>query len=596
MLQTYSQVWDLDVIFPGGSSSTYLDQHLKEIKRDFPALKEKILALDITTDAIDVSEWSHCINGLQEMSGRISEASAFISCLNAQNARDEQAQLLRGKSTQLLACLQSVQTSLESKITKLTDKAWSRLIEDERLQPISYQLSEIRTLAKEKLSADQEALVSDLSVDGYHSWGQMYNKIVGQIQIPIEENGEVVYLSAGQAANKMDHPDRSVRQKVFKAWEAAWQQEAPIFSTVLNHIAGYRLQLYKHRGWDSVLKEPLDDNRMKKETLEVMWAAIEDAKQRLIPYLERKAELLGVKRLGFSDVYAPLPGDQTSFTYDEAAQFIFEQFNTFHPDMANFSRKAFEERWIEAEDRPGKRPGGFCTSFPLKKQTRIFMTFAGTSNNVSTLAHELGHAYHQYVMTDLPLLAQKYAMNVAETASTFAELLVTDAAIKQAESKETKITLLEDKLQRAVAFFMDIHTRFLFETRFYEARKQGPVSAEDLCSLMIEAQKEGFAGILDEYHPHFWASKLHFYNTYVPFYNFPYTFGFLFSMGIYARSLSEGDSFAEKYVQLLRDTGSMTVEDLAMKHLGVDLTQRYFWDHAVELVLADVKEFLALTE
>lgn len=223
------------------------------------------------------------------------------------------------------------------------------------------------------------------------------------------------------------------------------------------------------------------------------------------------------------------------------------------------------------------------------------MTFSGSASNVSTLAHELGHAFHQEAMLQVRQLNRAYAMNVAETASTFAEMIVADAALKQAETKDEKLFLLEDKIQRSVAMFMNIHARFLFETRFYEERKQGVVPAEKLNELMEAAQKEAFA-IRGEYHPHFWASKLHFHITGVPFYNFPYTFGYLFSLGIYARALREKADFEEKYIALLCDTASMTVEDLAMKHLGADLTERSFWEDAVRLAVQDVQEFLELTE
>ncbi|WP_042164379.1 M3 family metallopeptidase, partial [Paenibacillus gorillae] len=256
---------------------------------------------------------------------------------------------------------------------------------------------------------------------------------------------------------------------------------------------------------------------------------------------------------------------------------------------------ALKQGWVEAEDRAGKRPGGFCTAFPKDGQTRIFMTYAGTPDNVSTLAHELGHAYHQHVMNDLPAFSQEYAMNVAETASTFAELIVSDSAMKAATDKEEKIGLLENKIQNSVAFYMNIHARFLFETRFFEKRRQGMVTATELSELMEAAQREAFSGTLGEVHPHFWASKLHFYLTDVPFYNFPYTFGYLFSAGIYARAQQEGPAFAERYVQLLRDTGSMTVEELAQKHLGVKLDEEGFWRDAVALTNEDIKLFLELT-
>jgi oligoendopeptidase F len=198
-------------------------------------------------------------------------------------------------------------------------------------------------------------------------------------------------------------------------------------------------------------------------------------------------------------------------------------------------------------------------------------------------------------MHGVPTLNRFYASNVAETASTFAEMIVADAAVKYAKDEKEKISLLEDKIQRSVAFYMNIHARFLFETRFYEERKNGLVSVEKLNELMVEAQKEAYCGALDEYDSTFWASKMHFFITQVPFYNFPYTFGYLFSLGIYSQALEEGTNYEDKYISLLKDTASMTVEDLAMKHLGVDLTQRDFWEKAVKKSLEDVEEFLELT-
>nr|WP_232345274.1 M3 family oligoendopeptidase [Paenactinomyces guangxiensis] len=586
----------MNTIYEGGSHSSVLKEELENAEGQMPLLKKKISALDQEIRPGWLDRWHETLEELQHLSNRLHEAASFISCLFSQDMKDEKAQALRARISQIEASYNSVMTILESKISQIPPASWEALIEDPRIQSISFTLQERRQRAMEKLPPEQEELANDLSVDGYVAWGHMYNNIVGRMQIPFEEKGKVTHLSVGQAANKINHPDRAVRRQVFEKWEEAWKKEADLIAATLNHLAGYRLQLYKHRNWDNPLKEPLNDNRMSEETLQAMWQAIEKEKHRLVPFIERKAKLLNVDKLSYYDVHAPLPGNNQAVTYDEAADFIVEQFAKFNPDMAAFARQAFEMRWIEAEDRPNKRPGGFCTSFPVSQQTRIFMTYSGTASNVSTLAHELGHAYHQHVMKDLPAFAQMYAMNVAETASTFAELIVSDAAIKQTATKEEKIILLEEKLQSAISFFMDIHSRFLFETRFYEKRKQGPLSANELCQLMVEAQKEGYAESLAEYHPHFWASKLHFYNTQVPFYNFSYTFGFLFSTGIYDRALAEGPAFAKKYVDLLRDTASMTVEDLAFRHLGVDLTKPDFWENAVRLALSDVDEFLSLTE
>lgn len=619
----YSQTWDLDAIFPGGSESPEFARHLETLEVDIgrlpgfieglpvPATRPSTAADDASSESAashgpaegsddHLAPWHAALERLQDVAARLHEASAFTGCLTAQNVKDEKARLLAGRIAQMWASLDAVFIQASRRMLELPDAVWQALLQDDRFRAVAFALDEMRRRMAERLPPEQETLVSDLAVDGYHGWEELYEILVGRITIPVEEDGRTVHLSVGQAANRMETPDRVARSAIFARWEQAWAGHADLFAAVLNHLAGFRLNLYRRRGWQSILKEPLDVNRMSAATLDAMWDAVEARKGRLLPYLERKARLLGVDALSWHDIAAPLPlrhdGRHRKIAYDEAADFVVEQFGRFSPDMAEFARQAFDNRWIEAEDRPGKQPGGFCTTFPVSRQSRIFMTFGGTADGVRTLAHELGHAFHQHVMRDLPLLVQRYPMSLAETASTFAELIVDDAALHHATDPGEKLLLLEKKLQRLVTFCMNIHARFLFETAMYEARKQGPLSVAQLNELMLNAQKQAYRGAPGEYHPHFWASKLHFYITRVPFYNFPYTFGFLFSTGVYARAKDEGPRFAGRYVELLRDTGRMSVEELARRHLGVDLARPDFWQEALDVALADVDEFLRLTE
>jgi oligoendopeptidase F len=589
-MSTYSLTWDLETFFKGGSDSAEFKAYIDQIGVNLDQLNSQ---LDLIRD---VKELPAVVTTIQSVMNQVREAGAFISCLQAQDVNDKKAGELRGKTTTLSASFQALLGKFDQFLLSVNDQDWNDLISQGEIHSLRFVLEERKERAAEKLSVDQESLILGLGVDGYHGWSQMYDTITGKISIPFEENGEVKQLSIGQAANKFSNADRNVRKSVFESWEQAWEKDGDLISQTLNHLAGFRLTTYKNRGWDEVLKEPLFINRMKQETLDTMWNVIDKYKPVFAEYLQRKASLLGLEKLSWYDLDAPLASATSTVSYQEGAEFILENFARFGPKMADFSRKAFEDRWIEAEDRSGKRPGGFCTSFPEKAESRIFMTYSGTPSNISTLAHELGHAFHQHVMNDLEPLNQRYAMNVAETASTFAEMIVADAAVKNATSEEEKLALLEDKIQRSVALFMNIHSRFLFETSFYEERKQGMVSQSRLNDLMENAQKTAYLDSLDTYHPTFWASKLHFHITGVPFYNFPYTFGYLFSLGIYAKALEEGQGFEEKYIALLRDTGRMTVEDLAEKHLGVDLTQPDFWEKAILLSVQDVKDFLDMTK
>lgn len=594
MEKALPQRWNLDVLFPGGSESEAFFAFLESLEKDIAALQAEVARADL--DLENRETFVAVVAQVQSIAVRLKQAGAFVSCLTAQDVRDEAAKQLGGRVKLLSAAYSAVLSGWDEHLQKIGEEQWNALLADAELAPIAFSLEERRRRAKDKLPPALEVLATELAVDGYHAWQDLYNTVVGRISIEVELDGEKKTLSAGQAANLMSHPDRSVREQVFAKWKKAWGEQAELCAHALNHLGGFRLALYRRRGWDSVLREPLEIGRMQEQTLDAMWQAINNRKEKLVAYLNRKAKLLGVEKLSWHDVGAPIGKETKKVSFDEAAAMIVEHFGRFNPKMAEFAKMAFADAWIEAEDRPGKRPGGFCTSFPVSQQSRIFMTYAGNASNVSTLAHELGHAYHQQVMWHLPPLSQNYAMNVAETASTFAEMILADAAVKQAKSDEERLVLLEDKLQSVVAFFMNIQARFLFEKEFYERRKQGLLRAAELDELMLQAQKLAYGDALAEYEPHFWASKLHFYITTYPFYNFPYTFGYLFSLSVYARALEEGESFAPKYDALLQDTGRMRVEDLAKKHLDADLTTVEFWQTAVDLAAADIDEFLRLTE
>ncbi|MFQ6318636.1 M3 family oligoendopeptidase [Bacillus halotolerans] len=591
-LQGVDKTWDLDSFYKGGSQSEEFKGYIEKLSQNLRAFQDMTDAFEAPETPDDAGRLTALLDAFEQNSVKLQQAGAFVSCLQAQNMSDQKANEHKSFMHQLVADFQSSLVTFDHKLVEIDQGVWEELLKTPGLREVSYILNERRERVAEKLSPDKEKLIGSLAVDGYHAWDDLYHIVVGKMTIPFEEK----QLSVGQAENMMSSQDRDVRKTVFERTNQAWEREQDIFSSTLNHLAGFRLETYKARGWEDVLKEPLQINRMKKETLDTMWQVITENKQPFVQFLNRKASMLGLEKLNWYDVEAPIGSAGKEYSYDEAANLIVSQFSTFGRKLFVFTEKAFRDRWIEAEDRSGKRVGGFCTSFPDSGESRIFMTFSGSASNVSTLAHELGHAFHQEAMLNVRPLNRSYAMNVAETASTFAEMIVADATVNQAETKEEKLVLLEDKVQRSVAFFMNIHARFLFETRFYEERKRGIVPADRLNELMEEAQKEAFCGALGEYHPLFWASKLHFHITRVPFYNYPYTFGYLFSLGIYALALEEKNSFEEKYIALLRDTASMTAEDLALKHLGADITKRDFWENAIKLAVQDAEAFLQMTE
>lgn len=574
----FPKTWNLDRIYEGGSHSASFETSFQKTKGRIDSFKA-LLQKNNLEEAIALS---------QDIRFSLREMHAFVECLNAQDVNDSKASSLTGQMRTLSTEFSNLELEFDAALGDLSSQDFENLIDTH--PDIAFHLEEKRKSVKDKLPFEKETFINDLAIDGYHGWSELWDARIGEMSFPFQQEN----LSFGQIENKLGDPDRSRRKEGFESIQKTFQNSQIVFSQILNHLGGFRLEVYKKRGWD-LLKEPLDENRMSAETLEAMWTAITHIQPSLKEFLACKSALLGIEKMCWYDLEAPLSTTSKEITYEEAAETILKQFRSFSPKMADFAKRALENHWIDAEDRGGKRPGGFCTALPIAKESRIFMTFSNTMTNLFTLAHELGHAFHNEVLFPLPEMTQDAKMGVAETASTMAETIVTQAAIKEETDLKERLFLLDDHLSRSISYLMNIHTRFLFETRFYEKRKEGFVSHESLSEMMEGAQKEAYGNSLETYHPLFWAAKMHFFFTDVPFYNFPYTFGYLFSLGIYQHALEKGD-FESSYIGLLQDTGRMNVEALAKKHLQMDLSQTTFWDQGLSIIKKDIDEYIKLSK
>lgn len=596
----YNDTWDLEAVFPGGTESPQLQEKIKAMYEKTSTYQTLITEWNVN-DSTTADTLLDIVNLEERISRGVGQARTFITMYQSAYMDDEYANVVMGQIIELMVALEKESNRFFTKLVEIPEEKWNELITSDELEAIAFRLNEKRDDGKRLRSEAEEEIIAELRKDGMTAWSQLYDKTVAIMSIPFtKEDGTRTDLSIGQAMNRMyADPDPQVRAQLFEQWEKEWSHYGPVFAHALNHLAGNRLTLQKFADRDGHLDEPLEINRMSEETLRAMWGAIEKNKEAFLNYLDQKAKLFDMDQLGWQDVDAPVTvGDHepTTFTYDEACDFIVKHFASFGEELTSFTEHALTNRWVEAENRPNKRPGGYCAKLPEFEESRIFMTFTGSPNDVSTLAHELGHAFHSYVLKDVPYYNQQYAMNVAETASTFAEIIIQNATIDEAKTEAEKISLLATKLESATAMFLNIHARFLFEDAFYKERKDGFVSESRLNELMEEAQKEAYGNRLATYHPQFWSSKLHFFIERVPFYNFPYTFGYLFSLGIYAAYKEQPEGFEEKYMALLGDTGSMKVEELAKKHLNVDMTEESFWTAGIEIMIEDVEEFIRLTD
>lgn len=570
----YEKVWRLENLFGG-----------KEIQKGLQELHGKISSIKVDPTSADF------YLELEQLHIEFSEASSLVGCLTAQDTTDSQALLFETIITSIGADLSSIDIDVENTLRQMSDEEFAHLFSDRKIADCRFPFEEMRLFAKKKLPQDKEKLINDLSPSGHDVFTTMYYTYMGEV--PFEFRGEK--LTLGQLENKLGETDRFVRLDAMHSLEANLKRKENLFAQFLTSIVDYRNTLYEYRGWDNPLTEALQSNRIQEETLNAMWRVVEKNKGTIVKFMRKKAELLGLPKLSWSDYDAPLDIlPQKIFSFDEGIAFIIEQFKKVSPRLADFAERSANERWIEADNRKGKRAGGFCTSCPIAQESRIFMNYVGTMGSIATLAHELGHAYHNEILFEKPYFLQEIGMAIAETASTMCEMIVTDGAITQAKTREEKLTLLDDKLSKAISFSCDIHARFIFDQMLHKERKKGPLSPSDLTEMMVKAQKIGFADELSDYLPHFWAYKMHFYFTDIAFYNFPYTMGYLFSLGIYNLLMKTPKDFQNRYDAILLDSGSMTLEDLAKKHLKIDLSEETFWQGAYNLITADVETFCKL--
>ena len=596
----YAQNWDLDTLAPAPDTEEFTNL-LAAYRTDLLDLANRadsLPALDPTQPGV-LADWSEFLQSYENVASRGSELDAFVGCHAAADANNRTLHGLEAELSSLGPHRARIALALQLGLQAATQEQLAECFAaNPELERIGYWLTDQRTLAALRLPREQELLAAELDVDGLHAWGRLYDRVSGALRITVMEQGELVERSPGQI--QFDSADRSVRQNNYYASVKAWRSVSDTCSDALNHIAGTRLTKYKRLGLTDHLSAPLCFNRMERKTLDAMWAAVDDRKDMLLNFLSAKSRLLGLDHLCWYDLQAPLPttsSDSADIDYDTACGLIIDSFDRFSPEFGEFARTSIVDRWIEAENRDGKRQGGFCTGFPVHQQSRIFMTYVGTLDSMSTLAHEIGHAYHSYVLRDQPLFLQDYPMNLAETASTFAEAVLGEERLNATEDRSGQLAILDTMLSDSVGFLMNIHARFLFEDRFHIERATGELSPERFSELMVDAQQQAYLGALgdDGWNDTFWISKLHFYISSLPFYNFPYTFGYLLSLGLYAMAREGGDGeFPDQYRRFLLATGDRCTEEAVADSFGHDLQQPDFWNRSLDVVAERVTRFAQL--
>lgn len=464
------------------------------------------------------------------------------------------------------------------------------------LERHSFFLEESFRQAQFRMSQVEETLASELSLSGGSAWEKLHGTVTSQLSVPFERDGEVqdVPMPALQNIRRYD-PDESVRQRAFEAEIEAWESAREALAACMNGVKGEVNTLNQRRGREDSLHASLDQNRLDRESLQTMFGSMKTSFPEFRKYFMAKAKLLGKEKLAWWDVFVPVGKAERTFSFREAREFIFHNFELFSDRLALFTERVFSEDWVDAEPRKGKSGGAFCMSIPALEESRILCNFDGSLDQVSTLAHELGHAFHNECHTGLTVLQRSTPMILAETASIFNETLIMEAMLTEASSEDEELAILENFLLSASQVIVDIYSRYLFETEAFERREKGELTVEDFNEIMIRCQRETYGDGLDENHQHqyMWAWKPHYYSPNHSYYNYPYAFGLLFGLGLFAIYESRGDEFVPDYEGLLRSTGQSDAADLAGK-FGIDVGSSEFWQGSIDFIAARVARYVEI--
>ncbi len=582
--------WDLTVL--------YKDFDDPKIEADFARLKELCEKAQGTLKREDLdarAKLEACANEQEELSRLSSALGEFAYLTLATDATNEKAQNLMDRLEFFSVQLDLLSSALTRYIGGIENL--EGLIESsETLQKIAFFLRHAKESAAHLPDPAIEEWLLKMSLSGGSAFSNLRDKL--DATHTVEYRGETLPLSA--IRGKAYDPDPQVRKDAYEAEIASYAKMEIPMAACLNGVKGEALTMIEAEHFDSVLDQTLFNSNMDRATLDAMLSAIRESLPAFRKYLRKKGEILGHKNgLPFYDLFAPITPKGFSpktYTIEEARQKLIDEMGKFTPDMAAFMDHAFEHRWIDVFPRDGKGGGAFCAGLHALDQSRVLTNFTGSFSDVSTLAHELGHAWHNRCMAGLPFCMTDAPMPLAETASIFNETLLANAVMESA-SKEERFSLLEGNLMETTQVIVDILSRYLFESEVIERRKDHTLSPNELKEIMLDAQEQSYGDGLDPEvrHPYMWACKCHYYYPGLAFYNFPYAFGQLFGAGVYAQYRQEGPSFVPKYNQLLRSCGSGMVADVA-KSVGIDVRSADFWRASLKVYEREIEEFIALAD
>ncbi len=593
--------WDLSNVYPALDSPEFTDA-LKELTKQLDAFDaffaEKISRADASTPVTTLAEIAtELIDRFNKSNDLAETIGVYIYSFITTDSFNQLAKKILSQFDQVELRLRMLGVQGQQWIGLITEKLPEVIENSAVAKAHAFFLQETAEQSKYLMSEAEESLAAELGISGAGAWDKLQGTVTSQMKIEFELDGEVKELSSPALINLHSHPDEDVRKRAYEMEMKVWESVQEPIAAALNGIKGTVNTLNKRRGREDALHASIDAARIDRETLNAMLEAMQDSFPVFQRYFLAKAKRLGKEKLPWWDVFAPVGSAEKTYAYEEASSFILEQFGSFSPELEALAKRAFSENWIDAEQRVGKRGGAFCMGVPTVKESRILSNFDGTFDQVSTLAHELGHAFHNQCIYSAgkTSLQGETPMTLAETASIMCETIVVNAILEKTTDPEEELAILETALIGSSQVIVDIYSRYLFEKEVFERREEAELSAEEICEIMERAQKATYGDALDEryLHKYMWTWKPHYYSAGLSFYNYPYAFGLLFATGLYAIYEQRGAEFVPDYINLLSSTGEGRAAELADR-FGINIREKKFWADSLKVIEKQVDRYCEL--
>jgi len=593
--------WDMTNVYPSLESKEFKNaiKKYKSMLDDMEVFFKKASKADSKMEPKKLGkllgESVDHFNALFELSNTI---GPFIYAYVTTDSRNKEAMRALSEFEQMSVQASILNTKFQAWIGKLGKAAVKKATKtNPSAKAHEFTLNESVEQSKYMMSEAEEILAAELTLSGGNAFGKLQGTLTSQLTVDFELDGKTEKMPMPALINLRSHPDEATRRRGYEAENIAWEQVKETLAACINGVKGETLTLDKKRGREDAIHASIDSTRMDRATLNAMLDAMKDSFPMFQKYFKHKAKLIGKEKLAWWDISAPMGKTDKVYSFEEARDFIVTNFNKFSPELGAFAKRSFDNNWIDAEQRDGKRGGAFCMNIAGVKESRILSNFDGSFDQVSTLAHELGHAFHNECAykAGKTEMQQATPMTLAETASIMCETIITESVLKQVTDPQEELAVLEAQMNNATGVIVDIYSRYLFEKEVFERREKSELSADDLNDIMERAQKATYGEGLDERYlqKFMWTWKPHYYTSGFSFYNYPYAFGLLFAVGLYAIYQKRGADFVPDYKNLLASTGENRAAELADR-FGINIRTKKFWADSLAIIGKRVERYCEL--